>query len=64
MPERNSRLLVEAELRAFSRELDAAIGPLDLSSAVTRRLEASPVVHRRAGGGSGSLRRSRFGRSP
>ena len=43
MPESNSRLLVEAELRAFSRELDAAIGPLDLSSAVTRRLEASPA---------------------
>jgi hypothetical protein len=43
MPESNSRLLVEAELRAFSRELDAALEPLDLSSAVTRRLQASPA---------------------
>src|SRR5436190_23049467 len=43
MPECNLRLLIEAELRAFSRELDAAIGRLDLSSAVTRRLEASPA---------------------
>ena len=40
MPDTNSRLLVEAELGAFSRELDAALGPLDLSSAVTRRLQA------------------------
>jgi hypothetical protein len=46
MPESNSRLLVEAELRAFSRELDAALGPLDLSSAVTGRLQASPTSHR------------------
>ena len=43
MPESNSRLLVESELRAFSRELDAAIAPLDLSSAVTRRLQVSPA---------------------
>jgi hypothetical protein len=41
MPESNSRLLVEAELRAFSRELDAALPPVDLSSAVTRQLQAS-----------------------
>jgi hypothetical protein len=41
MPESNSRLLVEAELRTFSRELDTALEPLDLSSAVIRRLEAS-----------------------
>jgi hypothetical protein len=41
MPESNSRLLVESELRAYSHELDAALGPLDLSSAVTRRLEES-----------------------
>ena len=41
MPESNSRLLVESELRAFSHELDAALEPLDLSSAVTSRLEAS-----------------------
>ena len=41
MPESNSRLLVESELRAFSHELDAALEPLDLSSAVTRRLEES-----------------------
>src|SRR5438034_3817734 len=46
MPESNSRLLVEAELRAFSRELDAALPPLDLSSAVTRRLQASPASTR------------------
>jgi hypothetical protein len=46
MPESNSRLLVEAELRAFSRELDAALEPLDLSSAVTRRLRASPASTR------------------
>jgi hypothetical protein len=41
MPESNSRLLVEAELRSFSRELDAALGELDLSSEVTRRLQES-----------------------
>ena len=46
MPETNSRLLVEAELRALSRELDAALEPLDLSSAVTRRLRASPASMR------------------
>ncbi len=46
MPESNSRLLVEAELRAFSRELDVALEPLDLSSAVTRRLQASPASMR------------------
>ena len=41
MPESNSRLLVESELRAYALELDAALEPLDLSSAVTSRLEAS-----------------------
>jgi hypothetical protein len=41
MPESNSRLLVESELRAYSHELDTALEPLDLSSAVTRRLDAS-----------------------
>jgi hypothetical protein len=41
MPESNSRLLVESELRAFSHELDAALEPIDLSSAVTRRLAES-----------------------
>lgn len=46
MPESNSRLLVEAELRTFSRELDAALGAFDLSSAVTRRLQASPASMR------------------
>jgi len=43
MPESNSRLLVETELRALSHQLDAALEPLDLSSAVTRRLQASPA---------------------
>ena len=38
MPESNSRLLVEAQLRSFSHDLDAALGELDLSGAVTRRL--------------------------
>jgi hypothetical protein len=47
MPESNSRLLVEAELRAFSRELDAALEPVDLSAAVTRRLEKSSAGVRR-----------------
>jgi hypothetical protein len=41
MPESNSRLLVESELRALSHDLDAALGRLDLSNAVTRRLEES-----------------------
>jgi hypothetical protein len=41
MPESNSRLLVESELHALSHELDAALGTLDLSRAVTRRLEES-----------------------
>jgi hypothetical protein len=39
MPESNSRLLVETELRAYAHELDAALGELDLSSAVMRRVE-------------------------
>ena len=47
MPESNSRLLVESELRAFSHELDAALGPLDLSSAVTRRLESTARIRPR-----------------
>src|SRR5262249_14416240 len=38
MPESNSRLLVEAQLPSFWPALDAALGELDLSSAVTRRL--------------------------
>ena len=41
MPDSNSRLLLEAELRSFSHDLDAALGDLDLSNAVTRRLEQS-----------------------
>ena len=45
MPDSNSRLLLEAELRSFSHDLDAALGELDLSNAVTRRLEES--THRR-----------------
>jgi hypothetical protein len=48
MPESNSRLLVESELRAYSHELDAALEPLDLSSAVTSRLDASSArIHSR-----------------
>jgi hypothetical protein len=48
MPESNSRLLVESELRALSHELDAALEPLDLSNAVTRRLdESSPRIRPR-----------------
>jgi hypothetical protein len=39
MPESDSRLLVETELRAYAHELDAALGELDLSSAVMRRVE-------------------------
>jgi hypothetical protein len=39
MPESNSRLLVETELRAYAQEIDAALGHVDLSSAVTRQLE-------------------------
>jgi hypothetical protein len=39
MPESNSRLLVETELRAYAHELDAALGDLDLSSAVMRQVE-------------------------
>jgi hypothetical protein len=39
MPESNSRLLVETELRAYAHELDAALGELDLSSTVMRRVE-------------------------
>src|SRR5262245_26417915 len=49
MPDSSSRLLVEAELRSLSRDLDAALGVLDLSGAVTRRLQQStrrPVPHR------------------
>jgi hypothetical protein len=38
MPDSNSRLLVEAELRSFSHELDTALGSIDLSPAVTRQL--------------------------
>jgi hypothetical protein len=50
MPESNSRLLVEAELRAFSHDLDAALGTVDLSSAVTRELEQTSVpIHPRQG---------------
>ncbi|HKA93799.1 MAG TPA: hypothetical protein VKE97_08345 [Acidimicrobiia bacterium] len=48
MPDSSSRLLVEAELRSLSRDLDAALGVLDLSGAVTRRLQQStrrPVPH-------------------
>jgi hypothetical protein len=41
MPESNSRLLVEAQLRSFSHDLDAALGELDLSGTVTRRLRES-----------------------
>ncbi len=51
MPESNSRLLVESELRALSRELDAALEPIDLSSAVASRLEASPASIRPRGRG-------------
>jgi hypothetical protein len=43
MPESNSRLLVEAQLRSFSHDLDAALGELDLSSAVTRRLRETTL---------------------
>lgn len=39
MPESNSRLLVETELRAYGHELDAALGELDLSSVVMRQVE-------------------------
>jgi hypothetical protein len=39
MPESNSRLLVETELRAYAHELDVALGEVDLSSAVMRRVE-------------------------
>jgi len=46
MPESNSRLLVETELRALSHELDAALEPLDLSRAVTGRLEESTARRR------------------
>jgi hypothetical protein len=41
MPDSNSRLVVEAELRSFSRDLDVALGELDLSGAVIRRLQES-----------------------
>jgi hypothetical protein len=41
MPESNSRLLVETELRAYAHELDAALGEVDLTSDVLRRVELS-----------------------
>jgi hypothetical protein len=49
MPDSNSRLLVETELRSFSHDLDAALGELDLSIGVTRRLQEAtrrPVPRR------------------
>jgi hypothetical protein len=46
MPESNSRLLVETELRAYSHDLDTALGTVDLSSAVTSQLrQPSARVH-------------------
>jgi len=47
MPESNSLLLVEAELRSLSHELDAALGDVDLSDAVTHRLRDATRLHAR-----------------
>lgn len=48
MPDQQRHALLEADLRALTRELDAELGELDLSAAVTRELEARAApVHRR-----------------
>jgi hypothetical protein len=56
MPDGSSRLLLEADLRAFAHDLDAGLGDRDLSGAVTTRLTTPPSVaplrqrtHRRRG---------------
>jgi hypothetical protein len=40
VPDRQRHALLEADLRALTRELDADLGDLDLAAAVTRELEA------------------------
>jgi hypothetical protein len=40
VPDQERHALLEADLRALTRELDAELGDLDLSAAVTRELEA------------------------
>ncbi len=47
MPDQQPHALLEADLRALTRELDAELGDLDVSAAVTRELEARQALVQR-----------------
>lgn len=49
MPDRSARALIERDLRALRRELDAGLGDVDLSQAVTSRLIAASRPRPRRG---------------
>jgi hypothetical protein len=54
VPDQARRSLLEADLRALTHELDAELGDLDLSAAVTRRIRPAPA---RDAAHTGRLRR-------